>query len=202
MVQTVTRRVLIISLVTVVLGTAVTGCSGAFAQRAADLQARVDQLEKQVSDLTAKNRQLQQTVDEFTRPVTLYFITNTPTEMYLSRVTRPMAKSGNPLVEAMQELVKGPGVGGDLAPVLPPETQVLGIKVKDGTAYADFSPEILKLNVGSRGEALVLAAIADTLTEFPEVKQVQILVGGKVTESIGGHFAADKPIPRNETVVK
>ncbi|HEY3314591.1 MAG TPA: GerMN domain-containing protein [Bacillota bacterium] len=196
------QRVMGFAVVAAIVATLAAGCTGPSAKQAAELKARVDQLEKQVADLTAKNTQLQGTIDQLARPVTVYFVTSTPSEMYLSPVKRLVAKAGDPLVQAIQELIRGPEAGSNLTPVLPAETRVLGVKVKDGTAYVDFSQEVMKLNVGARGEALTLAAIADTLTEFPEVKQVQILVAGKAVESIGGHFSADRPITRNVTVVK
>jgi len=186
----------------VLVSLAAGGCGFVPSSKADALERRVSELEKQVAELAAKNEALEQTIDRFTQTVTLYFIKNTPTEMYLSPVKRRVARTGDLFKETMEELVKGPDPASGLGPVLPADTRVLGVTVKDGTAYVDFSPEVRRLNVGSRGEALVLAAIADTLTEFPGVRQVQILVAGKVIESLGGHFAADRPLTRNETVIK
>ncbi|MHB0885964.1 MAG: GerMN domain-containing protein [Bacillota bacterium] len=198
------RRIIVSVILVVVVATAVAagGCGFVSAGKASALQARVNDLENQVADLSAKNKALQAALDQLTRPVTLYFIKNTTTEMYLTRVQRLVAKTGDPLTQAMEELIKGPEAGAGLNPVLPADTRVLSVTVKNGIAYVDFSPEVRRLNVGAQGEALALAAIADTLTEFPEVKQVQILVQGKVIETLAGHFATDRPLPRNETVVK
>lgn len=195
-------RLLAIVVLSATVAVAVAGCGFVPASQAADLQNRVTELEKQVADLTAQNKTLQTALDQLTRPLTLYFVKNTPTEMYLTPVKRAVAKVGDPLKQAMEELIKGPEAGGGLGPVLPADTKVLGVTVKNGVAYVDFSPEVRRLNVGARGEALALAAIANTLTEFPGVKQVQILVSGKVIDSLGGHFSADRPLSRNETVVK
>lgn len=197
-----TLKAAILTITIIAMAVTATGCGFVPASKASALQTRVNELENQVAELTAENQALQDTLAQFTRPVTLYFVKNTSTEMYLTKVTRSVAKTGDPLKQAMEELIKGPEAGSGLQPVLPADTRVLSLTAKDGTAHVDFSPEVLRLNVGSQGEAMTLAAIADTLTEFPEVKQVQLLVQGKTIETLGGHLAADRPLQRNETVIK
>ena len=44
-------------------------------------------------------------------------------------------------------------------------------------------------------------AIVNTLTEFPEIKRVQILVEGKPVTSISGHMDLTEPLTRNETLL-
>jgi spore germination protein GerM len=80
--------------------------------------------------------------------------------------------------------------------------KVRSVQVKEGTATADFSSDITHMNVGSMGEALAVAAIVNTLTEFPEVRQVQILVEGRKVESLAGHVDVSRPVARNESLVK
>ena len=64
--------------------------------------------------------------------------------------------------------------------VFPIGTKVLSLRVDEkGTAYADFSKELTKKGQGSYGEMMICYAIANTLTEFPNIKRVQILVEGK-----------------------
>lgn len=52
------------------------------------------------------------------------------------------------------------------------------------------------------GEALAVAAIVNTLTEFPQIRQVQILVEGKQVESLAGHVDVSRPLTRNEKLIK
>ncbi|MBC7339263.1 MAG: GerMN domain-containing protein [Firmicutes bacterium] len=59
-----------------------------------------------------------------------------------------------------------------------------------------------RMNVGSLGEALAVAAIVNTLTEFPQIRQVQILVEGKQVESLAGHVDVSRPLTRNEKLIK
>ena len=41
-------------------------------------------------------------------------------------------------------------------------------------------------------------AITNTLTEFPEIKRVQILIEGKKVTSISGHMDLEDPLIRNK----
>lgn len=60
--------------------------------------------------------------------------------------------------------------------VLPAETQVLGVTIKDGTAVADFSKEFA--NYKREDELKILQSVTYTLTQFESVKKVKIWVNG------------------------
>ena len=78
-------------------------------------------------------------------------------------------------------------------------TKVLSLKVDEkGTAYADFSKELTKKGQGSYGEMMICYAIANTLTEFPNIKRVQILVEGKKVTTLNGHIDVEEPLIRNK----
>ena len=49
---------------------------------------------------------------------------------------------------------------------------------------------------------MLTTAIANTLTEFPEIKKVQILVDGKKIASLKGHTDILDPLERNTTLLK
>ena len=83
--------------------------------------------------------------------------------------------------------------------VFPIGTKVLSLKVDEkGTAYADFSKELAKKGQGSYGEMMICYAIANTLTEFPNIKRVQILVEGKKVTTLNGHMDVEEPLIRNK----
>ena len=83
--------------------------------------------------------------------------------------------------------------------VFPIGTKVLGLRVDEkGTAYADFSKELTKKGQGSYGEMMICYAIANTLTEFPNIKRVQILVEGKKVTTLNGHMDVEEPLIRNK----
>lgn len=114
-----------------------------------------------------------------------------------------MADNGKSLPEnALNALVSTkPQVAG-MEDVVPVGTKVLSLKVAaDGTATADFSKEIAKKGQGSYGELMLTYAIVNTLTEFPEIKRVQILVEGKPVTSFSGHMDLSEPLTRNKTLL-
>jgi spore germination protein GerM len=117
-------------------------------------------------------------------------------EMRLDRVTAK-SESATPL-GALRALASYEGEG-EMESPLPKGTKVLGLTVgPDGTATADFSHEIVdNFPGGSETEQLLLGSIANTLTQFPTIKRVKILVDGKRVDSIGGHIELDEPIERD-----
>lgn len=86
--------------------------------------------------------------------------------------------------------------------VIPIGTKVLSLRVDDkGTAYADFSKELAKKGQGSYGEMMLCYAITNTLTEFPQIKRVQILIEGQKVTTISGHMDVEDPLERNGSLL-
>jgi germination protein M len=86
--------------------------------------------------------------------------------------------------------------------LIPLGTKVLDLKVEKGIAYADFSKELKdNFDGGSTSEELLVNSIVQTLTQFKDVKRVQILVEGKKVDSLGGHLDISEPIGPDLTVV-
>lgn len=107
----------------------------------------------------------------------------------------------SPIKNALQYLVATKPGDAKYTDVVPIGTKVLGLKVENGTAFADFSKEIVKKGQGSYNEMMLCYAIVNTLTEFPEVKRVQILVEGKKVVSLGGHMDVEEPLTRNASLL-
>lgn len=84
-----------------------------------------------------------------------------------------------------------------LLPVIPAGTEVLGISINDetGLCKVDFSENVLN-NGSEKEEESFIKGVVYTLTEFPAIKEVQILVDGKVLPSLkfGGNIS--KPLAR------
>ena len=64
---------------------------------------------------------------------------------------------------------------------LPEDTKVLGMTIRDGLAKVDFNSNFLE-TPDILTEQNAINAVVYTLTEFPTVDEVQILVNGKVME--------------------
>lgn len=104
---------------------------------------------------------------------------------------------------ALRALIERKPQSDKTADIVPKGTKVLGLKIaSDGTAYADFSKEIAKRDQGSYNEFMLTGAIVNTLTEFPEIKQVQILVEGEKVITLGGHMDLEDPLKRNKTLLQ
>jgi spore germination protein GerM len=123
---------------------------------------------------------------------------------YLEREERVVAKeSGATAAEqAVRELIKGPADPTHVKTV-PPEARLLGIKVEDGIAYVNFSREMqTKHWGGTTGELFTTYSVVNTLTEDPAITKVQFLIEGQVDPSIWGHGETDKPISRNDKLIR
>ncbi len=104
---------------------------------------------------------------------------------------------------ALEALCAGPQTPG-LRPSLPAGTRLLSLNVKpEGLCVADFSAEFARLPGGDpKAEALAVYAVVNTLTEFPTVKRVQILVAGERRETLAGYVPIGRPLARNLAFVK
>lgn len=90
-----------------------------------------------------------------------------------------------------------------LATIVPKQSKIKSVKVQGDTAYVDFDDNLIKKFIGgSTGEEMLVGSIVNTLTEFTEIKQVQILVEGKKIESLSGHLDLTKPVERMDNLIK
>lgn len=69
---------------------------------------------------------------------------------------------------------------------LPDGTELLGLTIVDGIARVDLSSEIEDIG-GTFGETSVLAQLVFTLTQFPTVDEVVLLIEGEEVEFFGSH---------------
>ena len=103
---------------------------------------------------------------------------------------------------AMETLIDGPQ-NRDLVAVVPSEARVKSVNVRERIAYVDFSDEIVTHGFGgSSREILAVGAIVNTLTEFPEVERVQILVEGKKVNTLFGHMDISEPLSRSPGIIQ
>ncbi|MBT8202375.1 MAG: GerMN domain-containing protein [Acidimicrobiia bacterium] len=108
---------------------------------------------------------------------------------------RPVIRQIEPTVEvaraAITELIAGPSADERagtpaISGGLPDGTRLLGLTIRDGVARVDLSEEIEDIG-GTFGEMSVLAQLVFTLTQFPTVDNVVLLIEGAEVEFFGGH---------------
>ncbi len=134
-----------------------------------------------------------------TMEVTLYFVDPDFTTLVGEKRTIP--KTGNWLESVLQELLRGPKNSALFNPI-PSATRLNAVFQEKDTVYVDLSEEMMKNQSGGTSQELLsVYAIVDTLTAFPEVKRVQILINGKEETTLCGHVDVSKPLERDEKLI-
>jgi germination protein M len=94
---------------------------------------------------------------------------------------------------AVLELLKGPKDPA-LRKTMPPEAELLSIKVVDGIVILDFSQEFKTGHWGgSAGETMTLESLLYTLGKISGIDKVQVLVEGEILDSLAGHYDWSEP---------
>jgi hypothetical protein len=116
-----------------------------------------------------------------------------------SRVSRKIALSDSPMLDSLQVLLAGPSADEKrrgMMSLIPPNTRILSATVRGSTAYISFSEDFQYNTYGVEGYAAQLNQIVWTVTEFPNVKDVQILIEGRRVDYLGEGIWIGSPINR------
>lgn len=111
--------------------------------------------------------------------IAVYYVKFSDSDVFLAREIHRVPFTEDGPRAAVNELISGNPKTPGAARVLPTGTSILGLKINDGLATVNFSKEVLNANVGSSGESLGIQSIVNTLTEFPNIKEVSFQVEGK-----------------------
>jgi hypothetical protein len=87
--------------------------------------------------------------------------------------------------------------GGEMVSPLPAETIVREVWVSPGgVAFIDFDISLPEALVGGSLEEIhaVYGVVATVTSSFPEIRAVQILVGGEEAETLDGHVDVSRPL--------
>jgi germination protein M len=134
-----------------------------------------------------------------TRAMTLYFMDRNgyvvpmlekiPATVGIAKEALSYMVSGGP----GDALIKGTGLHG----ALPAGTVVNGVSIANGVATVDFSKNVLNYQTAKQGQGIV-DAVVWTLTEFPDIKKVQLEVNGQIlpTMPVSG-TPVNEPISRD-----
>jgi len=119
---------------------------------------------------------------------------------FVAPVTREVTVEGSQLEAALSELIKGPRPEEEeYFSVMPSTAKVLSVQVDQAVARVDFSRELLTDAVGGTlGGTVFMQAIVLTLTQFPGVEQVAVLVEGEPWSD--GHFIWEQPLGPKELI--
>lgn len=146
---------------------------------------------------TTEKTQASSTVAMMT--ITLYFADEQAEGLVAEQ--RGIPKTEGVARAVLEELIKGPEETGNFA-TIPEGTRLVSVEIRDGVAYASFSEELsTKHGGGSAGELMTIGSIVNSLTELPAIKKVQILIEGKVVQTLAGHADITQPLARNEELI-
>ncbi len=174
------------------------------------LAEEIDRLESQVSNLEGELEELRRRIhrleaspligDDGQLKVVVYFGLVTADRILTVPVLREIGESEDPILGALEALILGPSTD-QLSPILPPHARILDLQVDDDIVTVNLGDEAADYATGSAGESMVIGSIVNTLTEFPGIGRVRILVEGEAGVSLGGHFDLDEPLERFDGMI-
>jgi len=131
--------------------------------------------------------------------VVLYF--SNPDFTALVGEKRKIKKDSKWMERILEELLKGPKDRSLYNPI-PPSTRLNAVFLEGDIAYVDLSVEMAKNQSGGTSQELLsVYAIIDTLTAFPEIRKVKILIDGEETSTLCGHIDISQPLERDERLI-
>lgn len=110
--------------------------------------------------------------------------------------------SNNMSIERLivDQLIKGPSING-LVPVMPPETKVIGVSVKDTVCYVNLGEELLNSTFAG-DPRITVYAIVNSIIDGGTCSQVQISVNGESNIKYMGIVDLSKPLSRDLDLVE
>ena len=130
----------------------------------------------------------------------LYFL-NYDHDFSYQKVEYYIPASKTPLADTLRYLIAGPiksRIGDKLFSVIPPSTKILSARIVGSTAVIDFNKEFLYNTHGILGFERQLGQIVYTATEFPNIKEVQILIEGQRREYLSEGVRIGHPLTRED----
>jgi len=115
------------------------------------------------------------------------------------RADRGLPVSDSPLRDVIQALISGPNAEErqtGLISLIPQGTMLLSITIRGDTAYINFNEDFQYNTYGTEGYDGQLRQIVFTATEFPNVRDVQILIEGSRVDFLGESTWIGSPLSR------
>ncbi len=102
---------------------------------------------------------------------------------------------------AINELIAGP-TKDELVETIPRQAELINAELEDDLLLVDFSEDLVEYHSGgTTGERMTVYSIVNTLTNFSEVNQVQILIEGEKRATLSGHLDIEQPFEFNNQIV-
>ena len=157
-----------------------TGQDSSLGDQAQSILRRFDQLLRLDNE---EGNDTAETVDTKFRDVRLFFVRiGDDGQLEIKSVLHKIHFDSTPLSHTIEQLLIGPNpqeINKGLHSMLPPDMQILNIRIVNETAFINVSEEFYQI---AKLPAVLLAAIKQlvfTVTEYPNVKALRILVEGQ-----------------------
>ena len=136
------------------------------------------------------------------RKARLFFVSVDPNGgLQMKSVIRPIPSSDSPLRDTLDALLRGPTsqeLNTGLLSMIPTESRVRNVIVRDDTAYIDFTEGFRFNTQGLEALNAQLRQVVYAATEFPSVKKVQVLIEGRKVQYLGTEgIRIDVPLSRS-----
>ena len=135
-----------------------------------------------------------------TRERDIYFAQiNSDGQILQSKASRRLPITETPMQDVLGAMLSGPNVdelNRNVINFVPRNTRLLSATVRGSTAYLNFSEDFMFNTFGVEGYVAQLRQIVWTVTEFPNVRDVQILIEGQRLDYLGDGIWIGSPIGR------
>lgn len=187
------KRVLLFGLIVVLGITALTVGKGVLNNKLAK------QEDGEIQVVRSDEANVKEVEEEGMRKTVLYFKNN---DNYLVPVMRRIPWEEGIAKATLNNMVDSPLLRESLSetgllPIIPAGTEILGMSINEETGLCkiNFSENFLN-NESEKEEESLIKGVVYTLTEFPAVKNVQILVGGSEVSSMKFGMNISEPMAR------
>ncbi|MCC8162517.1 MAG: GerMN domain-containing protein [Lachnospiraceae bacterium] len=135
-----------------------------------------------------------------TAELTLYFTNEAGDELVAEQVT--MEYNSNISLEKLivEELISGP-ISEGLYPMIPPETKLISISIKDGICYVNLDETFLE-SVYNVAEAVPIYAIVNSIVDNTDAEQVQISINGETNQLFRETISFNTIFEKNEELIE
>ncbi len=149
-----------------------------------------------------KEEEKQEEKPVHTRRSRIFFVqVNSEGEIALKGVIRSVQYLDAPLKATLGTLLQGPlaaEINQGLLTLLPQDTTINNISIKGDTAVLDFNESFRFNSLGPEGALAQIKQVVFSVTEFSNIKKVQILIDGKRTKYLSPEGVyIEKPLSRN-----
>jgi len=117
-----------------------------------------------------------------------------------AKVNRSLPVTDSPLTDTLSALLAGPVMEErqkGLISLIPDGTRIMNATVRGNTAYINFNEDFQFNTYGVEGYAGSLRQVVWTATEFPNVRDVQILIEGRRIDYLGEGIWIGSPVNRD-----